>query len=260
MYKPVIEECKSRMEKTLNSLHYSFNNIRTGRANPKVLDSLKIDYYGTETPINQIAGVSSPEPRILQISPWDAKAITLIEKAILQSDLGLNPNNDGKVIRLIFPELNEERRKDLTKVAKKAAEESKIAIRAIRKDGMEKFKKMEKNTELTEDESRTASDKLQKEVDNFIKKIDEMLEKKVEEIMKVWFMQSFINGRISLPLNQALESLKAYELNLVKTDSNFVLTKKLNDSEFCHERVLNVIINNNKATVIYGNFKDIEDV
>ncbi|NMD38418.1 MAG: ribosome recycling factor [Christensenellaceae bacterium] len=185
MYDHVIEDCSSRMEKTITALHYTFNNIRTGRANPKLLDSIRIDYYGVDTPLTQIAGVSAPEARLLLISPWDVKALPQIERAILQSDLGLNPSNDGKVIRLAIPELNEERRKDLSKLARKESEDSKVAIRNIRKDGMDQFKKMEKNKEITEDDLRIASDKLQKTVDDFIKKIDEVLEKKITEIMQV---------------------------------------------------------------------------
>ena len=185
MYNQAIEDSSKKMDKTITSLHYTFNNIRTGRANPKLLDPIRIDYYGVDTPLTQIAGISAPEPRLLQISPWDVKVLPLIEKAILQSNLGLNPNNDGKIIRLAIPELNEERRKDLSKLARKEAEDSKVAIRNIRKDGMDKFKKMEKNKEITEDDLKIAGDKLQKIVDDYIKKIDEITEKKIAEIMQV---------------------------------------------------------------------------
>ncbi len=185
MYKPCIEDCKTRMEKTIRSLHHNLNNIRTGRANPAILDSIKVDYYGMETPINQMAAISSPEARILQITPWDAKAVALIEKAIHQSDLGLNPNNDGKCVRLIFPELNEERRKDLSKLAKKEGEDAKVALRSIRKDGLDAIKKLEKDKAISEDEMHKGNDELQKVVDEYTKKIDGIISTKIDEIMTV---------------------------------------------------------------------------
>lgn len=185
MYKAIIDENKQRMDKTIKSLHYALNNIRTGRANPMLLDSIKADYYGMETPLNQMAAISSPEARVLQITPWDAKALSAIERAINQSDIGLNPNNDGKSIRLIFPELNEERRKDLSKQAKKEGEESKIAIRAIRKDGIDAIKKLEKDKTISEDDMHTGNDELQKVIDDYIKKIDNIVDEKIKEIMTV---------------------------------------------------------------------------
>lgn len=185
MYKDIINENKGRMDKTIRSLHHNLNNIRTGRANPQILDSIRVDYYGVETPINQMAAISAPEARILQITPWDSKAIGLIEKAIHMSDLGLNPNNDGKNIRLIFPELNEERRKDLSKLAKKEGEEAKVAIRSIRKDGLDGIKKLEKDKAISEDEMHKGNDELQKVVDDYVKKIDEIIANKVDEIMTV---------------------------------------------------------------------------
>lgn len=185
MYRKVIEEANKKMEKTIGSLEHDFNNVRTGRANPKILDDIKVDYYGTETPLNQMANISVPEPRLIQISVWDVKAIPMIEKAILTSDLGLNPGNDGKVIRLLIPDLNEERRKELTKVVKKEAETAKVAIRSIRHEYMDKFKKMEKKNEITEDDHKDANDKFQKEIDKYIKIIDDMCKVKEEEIMKV---------------------------------------------------------------------------
>ncbi len=185
MYKSIIDENKTRMDKTIRSLHHNLNNIRTGRANPQILDSIRIDYYGVETPINQMAGVSAPEARVLQITPWDVKALTLIEKAIHQSDLGLNPNNDGKSIRLIFPELNEERRRDLSKLAKKEGEEAKVAIRSIRKDALDAIKKMEKDKLISEDEMHKGNDELQKVVENYSKKIDDIITAKMDEIMTV---------------------------------------------------------------------------
>ncbi len=185
MYKDIIDENKERMDKTIKSLHYALNNIRTGRANPMLLDSIKADYYGVETPLNQMAAISSPEARVLQITPWDVKALGAIERAIHMSDIGLNPNNDGKSIRLVFPELNEERRKELAKQAKKEGEESKIAIRSIRKDGLDAIKKLEKDKVISEDDMHTANAEYQKVVDDYIKKIDTVVDEKVNEIMTV---------------------------------------------------------------------------
>ena len=144
-----------------------------------------VDYYGTPTPIPQVGNISSPEPRLLVISPWDPKLIPLIEKAIQKSDLGLNPSNDGKIIRLVFPELNEERRKELTKVASKGAEETKVAIRSIRRDAIEQIKKLKKNSEITEDDQRDAEEDMQKITDKAIKEVDEIYAKKEKEIMEV---------------------------------------------------------------------------
>lgn len=185
MYQNIIDENKTRMDKTIRSLHHNLNNIRTGRANPQILDSIRVDYYGMETPINQMAAISAPEARVLQITPWDVKAISLIEKAIHMSDLGLNPNNDGKCIRLIFPELNEERRRELSKLAKKEGEEAKVAIRSIRKDGLDAIKKLEKNKAISEDEMHKGNEDLQKVVDDYVKKIDDIISTKMDEIMTV---------------------------------------------------------------------------
>jgi len=160
-------------------------SLRAGRANPKLLDRVMVDYYGVQTPLNQMANIMSPEPRMLTISLWDPKAIPLVEKAILKSDLGLNPANDGKIIRLVIPELNEERRKELTKLVWKGAEESKVAVRSIRRDAMEQFKKMKKDSEITEDDQRKAEDELQKVTDGAIKDIDELAREKEKEIMAV---------------------------------------------------------------------------
>ena len=176
---------KERMEKTISVLDENFSEVRAGRANPAILNKVRIDYYGTPTPINQIAGVSVPEARLIVIQPWDISALKDIEKAILASDIGINPNNDGKVIRLNFPELTEERRKDLVKDIKKTAEESKVAIRAIRRDGIDEFKTKQKNSEITEDDLKNAEAEIQKLTDSYIAEIDSILEKKEKEIMSV---------------------------------------------------------------------------
>lgn len=185
MYQPVIEQAKEKMEKTKDVYRRELVSLRAGRANPKLLDRIMVDYYGTQTPLNQMANIMSPEPRLLTISLWDPKAIPLVEKAILKSDLGLNPANDGKMIRLVIPELNEERRKELTKMVWKSAEESKVAIRSIRRDAMDHFKKMQKNSEITEDDQRNAESELQKATDAAIKDIDELAKEKEKEIMAV---------------------------------------------------------------------------
>jgi len=159
--------------------------LRAGRANPQLLDRITVDYYGVPTPLNQMANIASPEPRMLTISMWDIKAIPLVEKAILKSDLGLNPSNDGKTIRLIVPELNEERRKELTKIVRKGAEDAKVAIRSIRRDAMEQIKKMKKESVITEDDQRKAEDEMQKTTDAQIKEVDKICADKEKEIMSV---------------------------------------------------------------------------
>lgn len=181
----VYTNLEDRMGKTINALKGDFASIRAGRANPAMLDRITVDYYGTPTPIKQIASVTAPEPRILTIQPYDQTAINNIEKAILQSDLGVNPSNDGKIIRIVIPQLTEERRKDLTKVVRKTAEESKIVLRNERRSANDQLKKMQKNNELTEDELKVAQDEVQKITDKFIKIVDEMTEKKEEDIMEV---------------------------------------------------------------------------
>ena len=160
-------------------------SLRAGRANPRLLDKIMVDYYGSPTPINQLGNIAAPEPRMLTISLWDTKALPLVEKAIQKSDLGLNPSNDGKVIRLIFPELNEERRKELTKVARKSAEEAKVAVRAIRRDAIEQIKKMKKDSAITEDDQRKGEEEMQKVTDNAVKEIDKICAAKEKEIMEV---------------------------------------------------------------------------
>lgn len=185
MYKEKIEEAKSKMEKTLVALKKDFSTLRAGRANPQILDKITVDYYGTPTPLSSVANISSPEPRMLVISPWEAKMIGPIEKEIQKSDLGINPSNDGRVIRLVVPELTEERRKDLCKQVKKAAEESKVAMRNVRRETMDAFKKMKKDSVITEDEQKTAETQLQKVVDEAIKNVDKIAAEKEKEIMAV---------------------------------------------------------------------------
>ena len=176
---------KERMEKSIGAYQEKLSEIRAGRANPAILNKVKIDYYGTPTPINQVAGVSVPEARLIVIQPWDVSVLKDIEKAILASDIGLNPNNDGKVIRLAFPELTEERRKDLAKEIRKIAEEAKVSIRAIRRDGIDEAKAKQKNSEITEDELKSAETEIQKITDKYIDEIDKILADKEKEIMSV---------------------------------------------------------------------------
>ena len=181
----VFNLANEKMEKSINSLKYEYNSIRAGRANAAVLDRISVDYYGSPTPVNQMAAISVPEPRVLAIQPWDMSALSLIEKAILASDLGINPSNDGRIIRLVFPALTEERRKQLSKDVSKYAEDAKVAIRQIRRDCIEKIKTMKKNSEITEDDQKRGEDKLQKITDEFVKRIDEIADAKTKEIMEI---------------------------------------------------------------------------
>ncbi len=176
---------EEKMQKSVSNLESDLSTIRAGRANPHVLDRIKVEAYGTEMPINQVGNISTPEARIIQISPYDISTLKDIEKAINMSDLGINPSNDGKVIRLVFPELTEERRKDLTKDIKKKGEDSKVAIRNIRRDAMDSFKKMQKNSEITEDELKNLEDKVQKITDKYIAEIDKAIEAKNKDIMSI---------------------------------------------------------------------------
>ena len=185
MLQDVINTAKEKMKKSCEVYERDMMSLRAGRANPQLLDRIMVDYYGTPTPINQIGNISSPEPRLLVIAPWEAKLIPQIEKAIQKSDLGINPSNDGKIIRLVFPELNEERRRDLTKVASKGAEETKVAIRSIRRDAIEQIKKLKKNSEITEDDQKDAEEEIQKMTDKAIKEVDDIFAKKEKEIMEV---------------------------------------------------------------------------
>ena len=174
-----------RMEKSLDHLAEEFGAVRAGRANAKVLDRITVEYYGSETPLNGVATISTPDARTLVIQPWDTNLLKEIQKAIQASDLGINPQNDGKVIRLIFPQLTEERRKDLTKQVKKYAEDAKVAMRNIRRDGMDYIKKLKKNSEITEDDQKKAEKDLQDLLDKYIKKADEALAAKEKELMSI---------------------------------------------------------------------------
>lgn len=181
----IYKETEEKMKKTINSCRDELLSIRAGRANPSLLDRITVDYYGAQTPLNQIANISAPEPRMIVIQPWDASAVQEIEKAILKSELGLNPSNDGKIIRLSIPQLTEERRLELTKVVKKAGENSKVAIRNQRRDANDTIKKMLKANEITEDESKQAEEKVQEITDKFVKDIDVLIEEKEKEMMEV---------------------------------------------------------------------------
>ena len=181
----ILDATRERMNKTISVLQQELNGLRAGRANPQVLDRVMVDYYGTPTPINQLGNISTPEPRMLVIAVWDQKAIPAVEKAIQKSDVGINPSNDGKVIRLVFPELTEERRKELVKVVRKKGEESKVAIRSIRRDANEQIKKQQKDNELTEDDLKRLEEKIQKLTDELIREIDTIVSAKEKEIMTV---------------------------------------------------------------------------
>ena len=181
----VFTNTKERMNKTINALIAEYATIRAGRANPAVLDKITVDYYGTATPIQQLATVSATEARVLTIQPWDASLLKAIEKAIQTSDLGINPQNDGRVIRLVFPQLTEDRRKDLVKQVKKYSEEAKVAMRNIRRDGMDYVKKLKKNSEITEDDQKKAEKDLQELLDKNIKKVDVALAAKEKELMAI---------------------------------------------------------------------------
>lgn len=181
----LVKETDQRMQKSIEAYEENLSAVRAGRANPKLVEDLTFSYYGVDTPIKQAATLSVPEARLLVIQPWDSTNIKPIEKAILQSDLGITPGNDGKVIRLPFPPLTEERRKDLVKDVKKKAEEAKVAIRNIRRDVMDTIKKMEKNGELTEDERKTEENDVQKCTDRFVEQIDKIAKRKEEELMEI---------------------------------------------------------------------------
>ncbi len=185
MYQDIIEQAQEKMGKTKEVYRKDMQSLRAGRANPQLLDRILVDYYGTQTPLNQLGNISAPEPRTLTIALWDPKAIPLVEKAIHKSDLGLNPANDGKIIRLVIPELNEERRRELNRLVRKAAEESKVALRSIRRDAMDQLKKQKKDSVITEDDQRKAEDELQKVTDAAVKDIDKMADDKEKEIMEV---------------------------------------------------------------------------
>ncbi|MCR5267355.1 MAG: ribosome recycling factor [Lachnospiraceae bacterium] len=179
-----IQEYNDRMQKTIDHLTAEYQTIRAGRANPHVLDKVKVDYYGTPTPVQQVGNISIPEPRMIQIQPWEKTLLKDIEKAIQMSDIGINPTNDGQVIRLVFPELTEERRKELVKDVKKKGEADKVALRNIRRDGNDAFKKLAKS-DISEDEIKQLEEELQKLTDKYVKIIDDMIEEKSKDILTV---------------------------------------------------------------------------
>ncbi len=185
MIKDIEKSAQDKMEKTINVMKQELQSLKAGRANPNMLDRIVVEYYGTDTPINQLANISAPEPRIVSIQPWDAKSIPSIEKAIQKSDLGINPSNDGKIIRLIVPQLTEERRKNLVKTVKKLGEETKVAVRNIRRDANENLKKMKKDNQISEDELKKSEEDTQKITDKFVKEIDKIVELKEKEVMEV---------------------------------------------------------------------------
>ncbi|MGB9779328.1 ribosome recycling factor [Caldanaerobacter sp.] len=180
-----LKDSEERMKKTLNILKSELATIRAGRANPALLDRITVNYYGTPTPLNRLATITAPEPRVLIVQPWDVSQIGEIEKAIQKSDLGINPVSDGKVLRLVLPELTEERRKELVKLVHKKAEEAKIAVRQIRRDANDLVKKMEKDGEISEDERKRREEEIQKLTDKYIKEIDKVVEAKEKEIMEI---------------------------------------------------------------------------
>lgn len=185
MAKKVIEDAESRMKKAVEHMVKDFASLRAGRANPAMLEKIMVNYYGTPTPINQLGNIGVPEPRMLVIQPWDKTSIPEIEKAILKSDLGVNPTNDGNVIRIVLPPLTEERRKEMVKVVKKRAEEAKVAIRNIRREANDQLKAMEKEGAISEDEAKKRMDEVQKLTDNYSKEIDKLTQGKEKDIMEV---------------------------------------------------------------------------
>ena len=180
-----LNKFEEKMTKTISVFEENLAEIRAGRANPAILNKIMIDYYGTPTPINQVAGVSVPEARLIVIQPWDGSILKEIEKEILKSDIGINPNNDGKVIRLSFPELTEERRKEIVKDIRKMAEEAKVAVRSIRRDAIDEAKKAQKDSEISEDELKSAEDNIQQLTDKYVAKVDEILGAKEKEVMSI---------------------------------------------------------------------------
>lgn len=185
MIKDIIAKSEEKMNKTISVLKSDLATLRAGRANPTMLDRVKVDYYGSLCPLSQVANVSAPEPRVLVISPWEKSLIKEIEKAILTSDLGINPSNDGSVIRLVVPELTEETRKNLVKVVRKTGEESKVALRSIRREANDKVKALKKDGDITEDELKSAEEKVQKTIDTYVKEVDTLITAKEKEIMSI---------------------------------------------------------------------------
>ena len=180
-----LQELEARMQKSIDVFNQNLSEIRAGRANPAILNRISVEYYGVQTPINQVAGISVPEARTIVIQPWDASVLKAIEKAILASDIGLNPNNDGKIIRLNFPELTADRRKELAKDVRKIAEEAKVGVRSIRRDGMDQVKEEQKKSLITEDQKADFEEKIQKLTDKYVAEIDKLLENKEKEIMSI---------------------------------------------------------------------------
>lgn len=176
---------EERMQKTISVFAENLAEIRAGRANPAILNKIKVNYYGVPTPINQVAGISVPEARLIVIQPWEASLLKEIEKEIMKAEIGINPNNDGKVIRLNFPELNEERRKEIVKEVKKLSEEAKVSVRSVRRDGIDEAKAMQKDSKITEDELRNSENEIQKLTDKYIDEIDKMTEEKEKEVMSI---------------------------------------------------------------------------
>ncbi|MDQ0148940.1 ribosome recycling factor [Eubacterium multiforme] len=185
MSKDILKNAEEKMKKTISVLESDLSTMKAGRANPTMLDRIQVEYYGSMCPVNQVANISAPEPRVLQITPWETTLLKDIERAILTSDLGLNPSNDGAVIRLIIPELTEETRKNLVKNVKKAGEDSKIALRSVRRDSNDKIKSLKKDGDITEDETKRLEDDIQKVTDKFVKEIDKIIEEKEKEIMSI---------------------------------------------------------------------------
>ena len=185
MTKVVIDNMLEKMNKSVAVYRKELSSMRAGRANPQLLDRITVDYYGSQVPINQVANISIPEPRIIQIAPWEQSMLKVIEKAIQKSDLGINPSNDGKIIRLLLPELTQERRKELVKQTRKMAEDCKVAIRSIRRDANDQIKKMKKDSAITEDDQKSAEDKIQKATDKIVKEVDTITAEKEKELMDV---------------------------------------------------------------------------
>lgn len=185
MIKDIIQKAEEKMKKTISVLKSDLSTMRAGRANPTMLDRIQVDYYGSPCPLNQVANISAPEPRVLVISPWEKSLMKEIEKAILTSDLGINPSNDGSVIRLVVPELTEETRKNLVKNVKKTGEEAKVALRSIRREANDKIKALKKDGEITEDELKNSEEKVQKIIDSFVKEVDTIIAAKEKEIMSI---------------------------------------------------------------------------
>ena len=185
MIKAIIQKAEEKMNKTISVLKSDLSTMRAGRANPTMLDRIQVDYYGSPCPLNQVANISAPEPRVLVISPWEKSLMKEIEKAILTSDLGINPSNDGSVIRLVVPELTEETRRNLVKNVKKTGEEAKVALRSIRREANDKIKALKKDGEITEDELKNSEEKVQKIIDSFVKEVDTIIVAKEKEIMSI---------------------------------------------------------------------------